>query len=256
MTTIVLDQISQSYGTNQVVAPLSLTFSGPSINMLMGPSGCGKSTILRMLGGVRPQKVQTPTAGKVMIDNVLCTDQHDDAVTVFQTYSNRPDLTVRENMEWPFRLGLMKHWAKADVKNVIDKMLLAVGLEDKQNLYPKELSGGQNQRVALARALALRPKILLMDEPFGALDAYTRRGVQELLIGLYNQFPCLVVMITHDVGEAIALGDRIIMMAAKPGRVIHDQMLTANPGTVARSLNFAQPALEQQLIAMLRPTGT
>jgi NitT/TauT family transport system ATP-binding protein len=254
MTTVLLDNISQSFGDNQVVAPLSLALTGPSINMLMGPSGCGKSTILRMMGGVRPQKVKTPTVGQVMIDGKLCLDQHDGAVTVFQTYSNRPDMTVRENIEFPFTLGLWrKSVPKADVKIRVEHMIEAVGLKEKQGLYPAQLSGGQNQRVALARALALRPSILLMDEPFGALDAYTRKGMQELLITLYNTQPCLVVMVTHDVGEAIVLGDRILMMAAKPGRIVFDQQLTYAQGP--RSLNFPNPTLDAQLTSLLRPTG-
>lgn len=251
MTTIVLDGISQSYGANQVIAPLSLTLQGPSINMLMGPSGCGKSTILRMMGGVRPPKVVTPTTGKVLVDNVLCVDQHNDAVTVFQTYSNRPDMTVRKNVEFPFTLQLWRKTPKADVKILVDRVISAVGLADKQHLTPAELSGGQNQRVALARALVVQPKILLMDEPFGALDAYTRRGMQELLIKLYNDFPCLVVMVTHDVSEAIALGDRVLMMAAKPGRIVHDQKLGST--IMPRGLNPIDSALSATLTEMLRP---
>lgn len=251
-TTIDLDNISQSYGTNQVIAPMTLSLKGPSINMLMGPSGCGKSTILRMMGGVRPPKVQTPTTGKVLIDNELCVDQHNDAVTVFQTYSNRPDMNVRENIEFPFTLRLWRNTPKADVKVIVDRMIEAVGLADKQKLYPSELSGGQNQRVALARALALQPRILLMDEPFGALDAFTRRGMQELLVNLYNAFPCLIVMVTHDVGEAITLGDRILMMAAKPGRIQYDHRASAG-WNGPRSLNQPDPVLEAKLTAMLRP---
>jgi NitT/TauT family transport system ATP-binding protein len=254
MTTIQLDNISQTYGDVQTVAPLSLTLNGPSINALMGPSGCGKSTILRMMGGVRPPKVKTPTAGQILIDGKVCLDQHDDAVTVFQTYSNRPDMTVRQNVEFPFTLELWrKKMSKADIKVRVDQMIEAVGLKDKQTLYPAQLSGGQNQRVALARALALRPSILLMDEPFGALDAYTRRGMQELLIQLYNAQPCLVVMVTHDVDEALAVADRVLMMAAKPGRIVYDQQLTFIQGP--RTLNLPNSAVNTQLTQLLRPTG-
>jgi ABC-type nitrate/sulfonate/bicarbonate transport system ATPase subunit len=253
MTTIKLDKVTQSYGDNLVIGELSLELIGPSITVLMGPSGCGKSTILRMMGGVRPQKTVTPSSGQVLLDNVPCLGESDDAVTVFQQYSNRPDLTVRQNVEFPFTLSLWKKkLAKPDLKVAVDRMVEAVGLADKQNLYPRELSGGQNQRVALARALVLQPKILLMDEPFGALDHYTREEMQKLLIDLYNAQPCSIVLVTHDVREAITIADRVIMMAAKPGRIILDQKIGyfANGKAI---LNPPNPALESELVKMLAP---
>lgn len=261
MTEIRLIGINQVYptvvagkpSTNTVIEKVDLIIQGPSINVLMGPSGCGKSTLLRMMGGVRPQGVQTPTSGKVLIDSELIFDQIDDAVTVFQQYSNRPDLTVKENVMFPFTLKFWKsRISKEEANQRVEEMLKAVGLADKADLYPTQLSGGQNQRVALARALALRPKILLMDEPFGALDAVTRREMQELLINLFNMNPCVIVLITHDVREAIAIADRIIMMGAKPGRIVFDQGLAAQPNMVARTLhNEHNPVLEQQLISYL-----
>jgi ABC-type nitrate/sulfonate/bicarbonate transport system ATPase subunit len=260
MSIIELKEINQTYVHNNVanvvIENLSLTIAGPSINILMGQSGCGKSTLLRMMGGVRPQGVTTPTKGTVVVDGVECHDQLNDAVTVFQQYSNRPDLTVEQNVMFPFTLGYWKKQVpKANAQTQVDRLLHAVGLADKKNLYPSQLSGGQNQRVALARALALGPKILLMDEPFGALDAFTRKDMHELLIQLYNANPCTIILITHDVSEAIALGDRIIVMGAKPGRIVHD----VNRNYAPQALKAVRPSndisLENTLLNYLKPTA-
>ena len=167
---VVLKDIVQEYpadsgGVTRVIDRVALTFDKPGINMLLGPSGCGKSTMLHMLGGVRPMGVTTPTSGSVLIDGVECHGAHDDAVMVFQRYANRPDLSVFDNVAFPFRLKLWKSRVPAgEWRQRVADMLKAVGLADKAGLRPAQLSGGQNQRVALARALVLRPKILLMDE--------------------------------------------------------------------------------------------
>lgn len=210
-------------GVTRVCDNISLAFNEPGINMLLGPSGCGKSTILRMMGGVRPIGVRTPTSGSVLIDGRPCDGAHDDAAMVFQRYSNRPDLTVRENVSFPFRMKLWKKRVpKAEAEKRVTEMLAAVGLGDKHDLLPAQLSGGQNQRVALARALVLRPRILLMDEPFSALDAQIRQEMQTLLVKLYEMQPCLIVFVTHDVTEALTLGDRVITLSTQPARVADD----------------------------------
>jgi ABC-type nitrate/sulfonate/bicarbonate transport system ATPase subunit len=224
-----LREIVQEYpakegpGVVRVIDRVSLSLNQPGIVMLLGPSGCGKSTLLHMMGGVRPFGVATPTSGEVFIDQVACTEAHDDAVMVFQRYANRPDLTVWDNVAFPFRLN---HWKRrvpeGEVRTRVQETLEAVGLADKQRHLPAQLSGGQNQRVALARALVLRPRILLMDEPFGALDAQTRTEMQELLVGIYQKNPCLVVFVTHDVTEALALGDRVIVLSTQPATVVDD----------------------------------
>ena len=226
--TIVLKDIVQEYpeaggGTTRVVDGINLAFERPGINMLLGPSGCGKSTILHMLGGVRPMGVKTPTSGKILIDGVECDGAHDDSVMVFQRYANRPDLSVFDNVAFPFRLKLWRQRvAETEWRQRVADTLKEVGLADKQRLRPAQLSGGQNQRVALARALVLKPRILLMDEPFGALDAQTREEMQRLLIDLHQAQPCLVVFVTHDVTEALVLGDRVIVLSAQPARVADD----------------------------------
>jgi ABC-type nitrate/sulfonate/bicarbonate transport system ATPase subunit len=227
-----LENIVQDYPgphgkSSRIVDGVSLRFDGAGINTLLGPSGCGKSTLLRMMGGVRPTDVMTPTAGKVVIDGIDCDGPHDDVVTVFQRYANRPDLSVFENVAFPFRFKLWKRKVpKAQWTRQVNDMLEAVALSDKRDLLPSQLSGGQNQRVALARALVLQPRILLMDEPFAALDAQTRTEMQELLINLYRQQPCLVVFVTHDITEAMLLADRVIILSSQPARTDDDFTIT------------------------------
>lgn len=225
---VVLKDIVQEYpkpegGVTRVVDGVSLAFERPGINMLLGPSGCGKSTILHMMGGVRSFGTRTPTSGSVLIDGHECHGVHDDAVMVFQRYANRPDITVFDNVAFPFSLKLWrKRVPEAEWRSRVSEMLEVVGLADKKNLRPAQLSGGQNQRVALARALVLRPRILLMDEPFGALDAQTRTEMQQLLVRIYQTTPCLIVFVTHDVTEALTLGDRVIVLSSQPARIADD----------------------------------
>ena len=210
-------------GVIRVVDGLTLSFVELGITMLLGPSGCGKSTVLRMMGGVRPYAVTSPTSGQVLIDGAPCDGPHDDAVMVFQRYANRPDLSVRDNVALPFRMRLWrKRVPPAERESRVTQMLEAVGLADKAGLRPSQLSGGQNQRVALARCLVLQPRILLMDEPFGALDAQTREEMQALLVSLYNQRPCVIVFVTHDVTEALILGDRVVVLSTSPATVADD----------------------------------
>lgn len=210
-------------GVVRILDGIDLDFEKPTINMLLGPSGCGKSTLLRMLGGVRPIGVKSPTEGTVLIGGAPCHGAHDESVMVFQRYANRPDLSVRDNVAFPFRLKLWKERVpKAEWNARVDAMLEAVGLGDKGDLRPSQLSGGQNQRVALARALVLRPRIILMDEPFGALDAQTREEMQRLLITLWESQKCLIVFVTHDVTEALLLGDRVIVLSHSPAKVVDD----------------------------------
>jgi ABC-type nitrate/sulfonate/bicarbonate transport system ATPase subunit len=193
------------------------------VNRVVGPSGCGKSTILRMMGGVRPFNAVTPTSGQIIIDEQVCHGPHDDAVMVFQRYANRPDLNVFDNVAFPFSLQLWREKiAEKEWRDQVKSTLAAVGLSDKQNLFPAQLSGGQNQRVALARALVLKPRILLMDEPFGALDAQIREEMQVLLHKLHQSNPCLVMFVTHDVTEAMLLGDRVIVLSTQPARIADD----------------------------------
>ena len=255
---IALERIVQEYprpegGVNRVVDDLTLRFTGPSINMLLGPSGCGKSTLLYMMGGVRPQNTTMPTSGTITIDGVDCTDAHDDAVMVFQRYANRPDLNVYDNVAFPFRLKLWRDRIPAAERHEkVQHMLEAVGLVDKAKLLPSQLSGGQNQRIALARSLMLRPRILLMDEPFGALDAQTREEMQKLLVKLYQEYPCLIVFVTHDVTEALLLGDRVVVLSTQPARIADDfEIATPKPRDSGWLRMPEAAALEQRILSRL-----
>ncbi len=256
--TVSLRNIVQEYpapggGITRVIDDVSIDFAKPGINMVLGPSGCGKSTLLHMMGGVRPLGVKTPTAGVVLVDGSECHGPHDDSVMVFQRYANRPDLSVFENVALPFRLKLWKNRVpEAEWRARVNDMLQAVGLADKQKLRPSQLSGGQNQRVALARALVLQPRILLMDEPFGALDAQTREEMQTLLIELYNARPCLVIFVTHDVTEALILGDRVIVLSSQPAKVAHDfTIATARPRSPEWQRSSEAQRLEESILSQL-----
>lgn len=221
---ISINNVSQSFGETQVLSPINLTLEGPSINIFMGRSGCGKSTLLRMLGGVRTQNVVSPTTGAISLDDKEIKGHLIDAVTVFQKPTNRPDLTVRQNVELPFKLRARASIAKSkEVLQKIEDVLLAVGLKEHEKKYPYQLSGGQNQRVMIARALVTSPKILLLDEPFSALDPILKEEMHQLLVDLWNKFPCLIVMVSHDIKEAIALGDRIIVLGKSPAQVVYDR---------------------------------
>ncbi len=259
---ITLDRIVQEFprpegGVNRVIDELSLSFTGPSINMLLGPSGCGKSTLLYMMGGVRPQNTVMPNSGSILIDGVPCHDAHDDSVMVFQRYANRPDLSVYDNVGFPYRLKLWRDRVpKAERHGKIMHMLEAVGLADKAKLRPNQLSGGQNQRIALARSLMLKPRILLMDEPFGALDAQTREGMQRLLVELYREHPCLIVFVTHDVTEALLLGDRVVVLSTQPARIADDfEIHTPKPRDTGWLRMPEAMALEQRILSRLHQSA-
>ena len=238
----------------RVLDKVSLRFNRPRINMLLGPSGCGKSTLLRMLGGVRPWNVKTPTSGRVEIDGVLCEGPHPDVVTVFQQYANRPDLTVRQNVYYPFEFAEWRRRVSAkEADERVNQMMEEVGLLDKQKLHPAQLSGGQNQRVALARALVLRPRVLLMDEPFGALDAQTRTAMQKLLVRLHTTYPCLIVFVTHDVTEALLLADRVILLSTQPATIIDDiEILTPQPRSQEWLMTAEMRAMHERIVSRLR----
>ncbi len=259
---LTLQDIVQDYpkpggGVTRVVDGVSLAFSTPGINMLLGPSGCGKSTLLKMMGGVRPQDVACPTKGQVLIDDQPCHGAHDDAVMVFQRYANRPDLSVRDNIALPYAFALWKRKVPtSEQAERVDHIMRAVGLGDKANLRPAQLSGGQNQRVALARALVLRPRILLMDEPFGALDPQIRGEMQQLLVDLWTQQPCLIVFVTHDVTEALTLGDRVIVLSTQPAKVADDFTIAEpRPRSATWQRSTQALKLEERILDQLHSHG-
>lgn len=190
---------------------ISLTVAEREFAVIVGPSGCGKSSLLRMVAGL-----QRPTHGTIRIDGNDVVAPGRDRGMVFQSYTLFPWLTVMKNVE--FGPALAGRSAKECEETAISYLQL-VGLEAFRNAYPRQLSGGMMQRVAIARALANDPQILLMDEPFGALDAQTRTLMQELLLSIWEASHKTVLFVTHDIDEAVLLGDRIYVMTAQPGRI-------------------------------------
>jgi NitT/TauT family transport system ATP-binding protein len=184
---------------------------------LVGPSGCGKSTVLRLIAGLSPQF--PPTSGLVEVFGNPITGPGADRGVVDQKYSLLPHLTVLENIAFGLQLRGVK---RADRLAQAQEWAHKVGLEGAESKYPSELSGGMQQRVAIASTLILKPRILLMDEPFGALDPRIRMRMQELLVQLWNEQEGTVFFVTHSVEEAVYLGDRVFRMAAKPGRLVEE----------------------------------
>jgi NitT/TauT family transport system ATP-binding protein len=178
---------------------------------VIGPSGCGKSTLIRILAGL-----ETKTAGHVLLDGKEVTGPGPDRGMVFQGYTLFPWLTVKRNVMFGMELaGKAKSVAESEARQWID----LVGLSKFENSYPHQLSGGMKQRVAIARALANQPRILLMDEPFGALDAQTRTRMQSYLMEIWKNIDITILFITHDLDEAVYLADRILVLKAHPGEV-------------------------------------
>ena len=210
-----LDSLFKQYpakeGPLTVLEPTSLTMEVSELVSIVGPSGCGKSTLLHIVGGLIP-----PTGGAVLLDGDEVFGPGAERGMVFQAYTLFPWLTVRRNVQFgPKQRGIKK----AERERLSDHFLSAVGLTGFRDHYPKQLSGGMRQRVAIARALANSPRILLMDEPFGALDAQTRTEMQELLLDIRRQERTTTLFITHDIDEAVFLSDRIFVMTARPGRL-------------------------------------
>jgi NitT/TauT family transport system ATP-binding protein len=195
---------------------------------LLGPSGCGKSTTLSVIAGL-----EEASAGAVLLDGARVTGPGPERGMVFQSYTLFPWLTVEENAR--FALGLAVNARRAGARGSAeveraDALLQLMGLDDFRRAYPRELSGGMKQRVAIARALTNRPKVLLMDEPFGALDAQTREEMQELMLLLQRHERTTVLFVTHDVEEAIYLSSRVLVFSPRPGRVVREVSVPFGPG--------------------------
>lgn len=176
---------------------------------IIGTSGCGKSTVLRILAGL-----DFPTRGEVRIDNALITEPHPEVGAIFQEPRLMPWLTVSENVQF----GL-HHLPKPQRRLLASEAIAKVGLSNSSQLLPRQLSGGMAQRVAIARALVTKPSILLLDEPFSALDSFTRLQLQDQLLEVWNYDRPTMILVTHDVEEALVLSDRIIVMRGNPGRI-------------------------------------
>jgi NitT/TauT family transport system ATP-binding protein len=184
---------------------------------LLGPSGCGKSTLLNAIAGFAP-----PTSGRVLADGVPVTGPGPERGMVFQEYALFPWMTVEQNVAFGLEI---KGMARAQIAERVGGLLKLLSLEDFAKRYPKDLSGGMRQRVAIARVLALDSPILLMDEPFGALDALTRRNLQDELLRLWAELKKTVIFVTHSIEEAIYLADRIVVMTYRPGTIKRDMLV-------------------------------
>jgi sulfonate transport system ATP-binding protein len=235
---LVLDAISKTYADGtEALRRVTLTIPNGEIVALLGGSGCGKTTLLRLVAGL-----DTPSAGQIRLDDESISAPHPSVGIIFQEPRLFPWLTISENAGF----GLM-HLPRDEREALVANALARLGLEGQGGRWPRELSGGQQQRVAIARALVTRPKLLLMDEPFSALDAMTRAGLHRHLLSLWDETRPTMLMVTHDVEEAVTLADRIMVMQPHPGRIFDE---LHNP--LARPRDVLSPAFEGMKRSALR----
>jgi ABC-type nitrate/sulfonate/bicarbonate transport system ATPase subunit len=222
-TTVVIEGVNKSFqrsgrraGSFEVLRDVGLTVGADEILTVLGPSGCGKSTLLNCIAGLEPYD------GSIAVNGKPVKEPSTDVAVVFQAPELLPWRTVRSNTR--YGLELSRSAPKSEWNDRVDEALEVVGLSDSADLYPRQLSGGMQQRVNIARALAVRPRVLLMDEPFGAVDAITKERMQEELQRIVAVERLSVAFITHDIGEAIYLGNRVAVMGTNPGciRQVHE----------------------------------
>jgi NitT/TauT family transport system ATP-binding protein len=207
-----LRDVDKRYGDGPLILD-KITFSAKRGDFitLIGPSGCGKSTILKLISGLNPI-----SSGRIVVDGLEPRNAVEKLAFVFQEPTLLPWRTVAQNVEVPLRL----HGSDPKLRDeVVGKSLALVGLADRKDYYPRQLSGGQKMRVSIARALSVSPRILLLDEPFGALDEMTRDHLNEELLAIRQQLAWTAFFVTHSVSEAVFLSNRIIVLSANPGRV-------------------------------------
>jgi NitT/TauT family transport system ATP-binding protein len=215
------------------------------LRVLLGPSGCGKSTILRLIAGL-----DHPDSGQILVNGAPVAGPGRDRGMVFQKYTSFPWLTVSQNIEYGLKIN---GFPEQERRQTVAHLVEAVGLAGFASSYPDTLSGGMQQRVAIARTLALRPSVVLMDEPFGALDAQTRGDMQELLLRIWGESASTILFVTHDVDEAIYLADRIYVFSARPGTIVEDVPVPfgrPRDPSIRQSDQFHE--LQQHVLACLR----
>jgi NitT/TauT family transport system ATP-binding protein len=217
---LVIDNVSRIFpgarrrAPTRALEPTNLTSPDNDFVTIVGPSGCGKSTLLRLIAGL-----DQPTTGRILLNGIPVSEPGPDRGMVFQSYTLFPWLTVADNIAFGLReKGTPAHWRTA----IVREWLVRIDLVSFEHHYPKQLSGGMQQRTAIARALANDPAILLLDEPFGALDNQTRALMQELLLDIWERERKTVLFVTHDIEEAIFLASRVVVMTARPGRIKAD----------------------------------
>lgn len=220
VTKLKIENVSRTFpGTHggepvKALQPADISVNANDFITILGPSGCGKSTLLRIVAGL-----DTPSTGRVLLDGRAVTRPGPDRGMVFQSYTLFPWLTVADNIAFGLR---EKGTPEKKRRNIVASYVDLVGLKGFENHWPKQLSGGMQQRTAIARALANDPEILLLDEPFGALDNQTRGLMQELLLSIWEKRKKTVLFVTHDIEEAIFMASRVIVMSARPGRIKSD----------------------------------
>jgi len=219
---IVVSNVSKVFQTadqRQLVALKDIELEIPQGQFvcLLGPSGCGKSTLLNAIAGFAP-----PSSGRIVADGKEVTAPGPERGMVFQEYALFPWMTVADNVAFGLEI---KGLPKVEINAIVDQLLAMLSLGDFRSRFPKDLSGGMRQRVAIARVLALDSPIMLMDEPFGALDALTRRNLQDELLRIWAELKKTIIFVTHSIEEAIYLADRIVVMTYRPGTVKRDLMV-------------------------------
>ncbi len=215
---IVFDNVSMQFetpnGQLEVVRDMSFAVNQGDFISLVGPSGCGKTTLMNMAAGF-----VKPTSGEVLLDGRQVDQPGPDRGVMFQEYGVFPWLTVEQNIAFGLNLKVSKNLTAAEKKEIVDRYLNLMGLQDFRKAYPKTLSGGMRQRLALARTYAVRPEFVLMDEPFGALDAQTRSAMHDLLLDVLYAEGKTVMLITHSVEEAVYLSSKVLIISARPSRI-------------------------------------
>lgn len=211
---IVITNLSKSFGSLQVIESLDLKVAEGEFLCIIGPSGCGKTTLLRIIAGFEQYE------GNILMDGQEITSPSPERFMVFQQFDQLlPWKTVAGNIE----MGLeLKDMERLERENIMEKIVSMVGLEGFEDHYPHELSGGMKQRVAIARALVMKPKVLLMDEPFGSLDAQLRRKMRVELLKIWKALDITVVFVTHNIRESIILGSRVIVLSKSPSRIMQE----------------------------------
>ena len=209
------EKVTKSFGAVPVVSSTDLSIARYSFVVFLGPSGCGKTTLMRMVGGL-----DSPSSGTIRLDGEVVTAPDRRRGMVFQSYSSFPWLTVEGNIN--FGMRYRNDLSQAERAARVTHYLRLIGMEDFRTSYPNRISGGMRQRVAIARTLAAGSDVLLMDEPFGALDALTRERLQVELRQIQREERKTIIFVTHDVEEAVFLADRIILFSARPARVLRD----------------------------------